>query len=148
MAHSKLSAQQSLKRRVLRALAAAVLALALCTFSAAAFAAAGPGLHGGARAPEERLASKSELVGTAFPVERQRARLAASALGMSMSLPKTCNDDFECNGGSANFPLRCLDLAFTKICVDPDDFGQSSQESFTDLAYVPLPVRSEDSEPR
>jgi hypothetical protein len=76
---------------------------------------------------------------------RNEASLAAlSGVSWMPSMPQTCEDDFECNGGKANFPLQCLDVLVAKICVDPDDFQQSSQTS-PELAYVPLPVRADDS---
>jgi hypothetical protein len=60
-----------------------------------------------------------------------------------------CEDDYECNGGKANFPLRCLDVAVAKMCVDPDDFLRPSS---TEAAYEPpggaagLPRRPQASE--
>jgi hypothetical protein len=56
-------------------------------------------------------------------------------------LPKACKDDFECNGGTANFPLQCCEVPLMgKICVAPDDFAPEPK----DPAYVPLPVPTQD----
>jgi hypothetical protein len=77
-------------------------------------------------------------------VPRNKASLVAvEALSWMPSMPQTCEDDFDCNGGKANFPLQCLDMMVAKICVDPDDF-QSSYQASADLAFVPLPVRADD----
>eukprot|EP00440_Ansanella_granifera_P029244 gb/GFBE01031765.1/.p1 GENE.gb/GFBE01031765.1/~~gb/GFBE01031765.1/.p1 ORF type:complete len:152 (+),score=9.73 gb/GFBE01031765.1/:1-456(+) len=90
--------------------------------------------------------TKAPFVSPSSRRTRNEAQLAsASALKWMPSMPQTCNDDFECNGGKANFPLQCVDMFVAKICVDPDDFQQSSQVS-SELAYVPLPVRAD--EPR
>lgn len=56
------------------------------------------------------------------------------------SLPQTCEDDFECNGGRANFPLHCCEVPLLgNFCCEPKDFEPSPQ----DPAYVPLPVPSD-----
>ena len=35
-------------------------------------------------------------------------------------LPQSCEDDFECNGGRANFPLQCCELPLLgKFCCAP-----------------------------
>jgi hypothetical protein len=59
-------------------------------------------------------------------------------------LPQTCDDDYECNGGKANYPLRCMDVVVAKVCVDPDDLTPASAEP----AYEPLVVRPDPKDPR
>eukprot|EP00960_Hanusia_phi_P031212 749148-Hanusia_phi.AAC.2 len=36
-------------------------------------------------------------------------------------------EDYDCNPGGYNFPLRCVDFIIARFCVDPDDWrgGQS-----------------------
>mmetsp|Transcript_18723 Transcript_18723/g.51423 ORF Transcript_18723/g.51423 Transcript_18723/m.51423 type:complete len:174 (-) Transcript_18723:119-640(-) len=70
--------------------------------------------------------------------------VALSALSWLPNMPQTCEDDFECNDGKANFPLQCIDFVFARICVDPDDFQQAPQTSATP-AYVPIPVPVEEN---
>jgi hypothetical protein len=53
-------------------------------------------------------------------------------------MPQMCEDDYECNGGKANYPMRCLDFVAARVCVDPDDFLKPSS---TEAAYEPLVVR-------
>ena len=37
--------------------------------------------------------------------------------------------DYDCNEGGYNWPLRCVDFVFAKICVDTDDqSGTHSQK--------------------
>jgi len=85
---------------------------------------------------------KSQFAGDTITSPTARPRSAMAAMSWMPSMPQTCDDDFDCNGGKANFPLQCLDLLLLKICVDPDDFegGGGGQ-----LAYVPIPVKAEDS---
>lgn len=69
---------------------------------------------------------------------RASARPAGSWLPM---LPQTCEDDFECNDGKANFPLQCCELPILgKFCCEPDDFEPVPQNP----AWVPIPVPVED----
>eukprot|EP00930_Biecheleria_cincta_P075434 TRINITY_DN62602_c0_g1_i1.p2 TRINITY_DN62602_c0_g1~~TRINITY_DN62602_c0_g1_i1.p2 ORF type:complete len:167 (-),score=19.90 TRINITY_DN62602_c0_g1_i1:221-676(-) len=62
-----------------------------------------------------------------------------SAASWLPGLPQTCEDDFDCNDGKANYPLQCIDFVIARMCADPDDFMQK-QEGLTTPAYVPLPV--------
>mmetsp|Transcript_55078 Transcript_55078/g.112600 ORF Transcript_55078/g.112600 Transcript_55078/m.112600 type:complete len:441 (+) Transcript_55078:93-1415(+) len=64
------------------------------------------------------------------------------------NLPKTCKEDYDCNPGGYNWPLRCVDVVIAKICIDPDDWkgGGLGAHAATpdDLAMEPIPVRVED----
>eukprot|EP00929_Paragymnodinium_shiwhaense_P108872 TRINITY_DN75220_c0_g1_i1.p1 TRINITY_DN75220_c0_g1~~TRINITY_DN75220_c0_g1_i1.p1 ORF type:complete len:391 (+),score=61.97 TRINITY_DN75220_c0_g1_i1:115-1287(+) len=69
-------------------------------------------------------------------VQRQRR-----GVGLFGLLPQTCDDDFECNDGKANFPLQCCDVPILgKFCCQPDDYEPAP----TQPAYVPIPVPVED----
>ncbi|CAK0796513.1 unnamed protein product [Prorocentrum cordatum] len=122
-------------QRFARAAGAAALALGcgLLAGGASAFAAARPG--------GLRPAGGAPAAGR----ERGGRPTALAALGWLPDMPQMCEDDYECNGGKANFPLRCLDAAIAKICVDPDDFLRPTSEA----AYEPLVVRPDShSDPR
>mmetsp|Transcript_115102 Transcript_115102/g.289620 ORF Transcript_115102/g.289620 Transcript_115102/m.289620 type:complete len:407 (+) Transcript_115102:54-1274(+) len=59
------------------------------------------------------------------------------------SMPQTCEDDFECNDGKANYPLQCCELPIVgKFCCEVDDFDPS--QGLRLPAYVPLPVPTEE----
>eukprot|EP00419_Tripos_fusus_P064080 CAMPEP_0172929886 /NCGR_PEP_ID=MMETSP1075-20121228/218710_1 /TAXON_ID=2916 /ORGANISM="Ceratium fusus, Strain PA161109" /LENGTH=209 /DNA_ID=CAMNT_0013791191 /DNA_START=69 /DNA_END=698 /DNA_ORIENTATION=- len=94
----------------------------------------------------QRLAPglSSQLAGAAANSVTARPQSAMAALSWMPSMPQTCNDDFDCNEGRANFPLQCLDMVFLKVCIDPDDFERSTAGS-GELAYVPIPVQVEDN---
>lgn len=118
---------------VIIALAVAVLMGAGSAFVAAAAAvprrqSLAPGLSG-------------HFAGAATVSATARPHSAMAALSWMPSMPQTCDDDFDCNGGRANFPLQCFDMVVLKVCVDPDDFERSRSR---ELAYVPIPVRAED----
>lgn len=56
-------------------------------------------------------------------------------------LPQACEDDFECNDGAANFPMRCCEMPLLgKWCCEPDDFMPVPQSP----AWVPIPVPVDD----
>jgi len=75
-----------------------------------------------------------------------REQNTQTAVGWLPSLPQSCEDDFECNDGKANFPLQCCELPILgNFCCKPDDFQPTSQNP----AFVPLPVPAEEPwEPR
>mmetsp|Transcript_5763 Transcript_5763/g.11792 ORF Transcript_5763/g.11792 Transcript_5763/m.11792 type:complete len:196 (+) Transcript_5763:50-637(+) len=56
------------------------------------------------------------------------------------SWPQTCEDDYECNDGKANFPLQCCEFGLGNFCCEPDDFRPAP----ADPALVTLPVPVED----
>mmetsp|Transcript_29214 Transcript_29214/g.57205 ORF Transcript_29214/g.57205 Transcript_29214/m.57205 type:complete len:155 (-) Transcript_29214:215-679(-) len=117
------------------ALSAVAFMKAGFAFSVAAFAAA-------PRLQPLRPGSSGQLAGGAAVSEIARSQTVMAALSWMPSMPQICDDSFDCNDGKANFPLQCLDLAFIKVCVDPDDFDQSAAVS-GEPAYVPIPVRAE-----
>mmetsp|Transcript_38020 Transcript_38020/g.79649 ORF Transcript_38020/g.79649 Transcript_38020/m.79649 type:complete len:275 (-) Transcript_38020:225-1049(-) len=62
-------------------------------------------------------------------------------------LPKQCKEDYDCNPGGYNFPLRCVDFVIARFCVDPDDWrggGLGALAWDPSLAPEPIPVRIED----
>ncbi|CAK9108341.1 Hypothetical protein (Fragment), partial [Durusdinium trenchii] len=82
-------------------------------------------------------------------VPREGAEAAATHVPLRASeskswpLPQSCEDDFECNGGRANFPLQCCELPLLgKFCCKPPD-GDPSPDA-KDPAWLPLPVPSND----
>jgi len=56
---------------------------------------------------------------------------------------KGCQTDYDCNEGGRNWPLRCVDVIFTKVCVDKDD-SQGGMGIQVQAALVPIPVRVDD----
>mmetsp|Transcript_13969 Transcript_13969/g.32817 ORF Transcript_13969/g.32817 Transcript_13969/m.32817 type:complete len:350 (-) Transcript_13969:56-1105(-) len=59
----------------------------------------------------------------------------------SPSLPQSCEDDYECNDGRANFPLQCCEVPLLgRFCCKPEDFQPSPQQP----NYVPLPVPTDE----
>lgn len=66
--------------------------------------------------------------------------LLQTTAAWSPSLPQTCESDFDCNDGRANFPLQCCELPILgKFCCEPEEIQSRPQ----DPAYVPLPVPSD-----
>jgi len=66
--------------------------------------------------------------------------LPQGSAAWSPSLPQTCEDDFDCNDGRANFPMQCCELPILgRFCCEPDEVQRMPQ----DPAYVPLPVPSD-----
>eukprot|EP00408_Alexandrium_pacificum_P041448 CAMPEP_0171246468 /NCGR_PEP_ID=MMETSP0790-20130122/47969_1 /TAXON_ID=2925 /ORGANISM="Alexandrium catenella, Strain OF101" /LENGTH=175 /DNA_ID=CAMNT_0011713795 /DNA_START=116 /DNA_END=644 /DNA_ORIENTATION=- len=96
----------------------------------------------GAVAPQASAAA-APLAGATAQGSQQRSRTPATSLAASWlpSLPQTCEDDYECNDGKANFPLQCCELPLLgKFCCEPDDFRPAPSS----LAPVLLPVPVED----
>lgn len=57
---------------------------------------------------------------------------------LGFGFPQTCEDDFECNDGRANFPKQCCEFPLLgNFCCEPDDGYEPMRE---DPAYVPIPV--------
>lgn len=67
------------------------------------------------------------------------SRVAALS-GWLPGMPESCEDDFECNDGKANFPLQCCELpVMGKFCCEPpDDIEQNG--GIRVPAWVPIPV--------
>lgn len=105
-------------------------------FSAATVAHAAP------RFCSQSPADVGLFTGPATVSATPRLKPAMAALGLTQSMPQICDDDFDCNGGKANFPFRCLDMLLTKICVNPDDFEKNTPTS-AEPAYVPIPVEAD-----
>jgi hypothetical protein len=71
--------------------------------------------------------------------ERPKAAVGRHVMGAALSLPQSCEDDYECNDGKANYPLRCCELPLVGgICCEPDD------EATGNPAWSPLPVPVDD----
>ena len=135
---------RSVRRRQLPCLFTAVTILAIAV---AALMGAGSAFAVAVAAVVPRLQPRApglsgQFAGAATTSATARPQSAMAALSWMPSMPQTCNDDFDCNGGRANFPLQCLDMVFLKVCIDPDDFERSTAGS-RELAYVPIPVRAE-----
>ena len=77
------------------------------------------------------------------PQRPETTRLFAGGSGSSWPVPESCEDDFDCNDGRANFPLQCCELPLLgKFCCKPPD-GDPSPDA-RDPAWLPLPVPSND----
>jgi hypothetical protein len=66
------------------------------------------------------------------------SRMLESAKGL-----KTCETDYDCNPGGRNWPLRCVDVVFSKICVESDD-DIGGGRGIMEYALEAIPVRVED----
>ncbi|CAE7790713.1 fetA [Symbiodinium sp. KB8] len=89
--------------------------------------------------------SSASLAGATLRGESRRGAStisrAAKAKGQEWPIPQSCEDDFECNGGTANFPLQCCELPLLgKFCCKPPD--DDVQRNSKDPAWLPLPVKS------
>jgi len=136
----------NVRRRQRPCLFTAVIILALAV---AVLMGAGSAFMVAVTAAVPRLQSRApglsgQFAGVATTSATSRPQSAMAALSWMPSMPQTCDDDFDCNGGRANFPLQCLDMVFLKVCVDPDDFERSTAAS-GELAYVPIPVQADDN---
>lgn len=97
--------------------------------------------------PSPKLQPSPAFVGMTIPkrnrpaIRRQeveKAKTASSSFAFDWSLPQSCEDDFECNGGRANFPLKCCEIPVigNYCCSPPDDEPLQRR----DPIYVPIPV--------
>eukprot|EP00930_Biecheleria_cincta_P071645 TRINITY_DN59118_c0_g1_i1.p1 TRINITY_DN59118_c0_g1~~TRINITY_DN59118_c0_g1_i1.p1 ORF type:complete len:405 (-),score=63.10 TRINITY_DN59118_c0_g1_i1:441-1655(-) len=77
-----------------------------------------------------------------LPQRLTGSRVAALA-GWLPGMPETCEDDFECNDGKANFPLQCCELpVMGKFCCEPpDDIEQNGGIRMPAWVPIPVPVR-------
>jgi len=114
-----------------------------------AFSSAAPALAAPSFAPPSFLAAEGKTGGSV--AERGGAEggpLAAMRKELGKNLPKTCKNDYDCNPGGYNWPLRCVDVVVAKICIDPDDWKGGGLGALNvqpqDLATEPIPVRVED----
>jgi len=99
---------------------------------------------GGWQAAERQDRASWGTSAQVIPSRTSTSSTVLAAASLMPGLPQTCENDFDCNGGNANFPLQCLDLVVTKICIDPSDFQPGGTSR--DVAYVPLPVRIDDEQ--
>lgn len=63
---------------------------------------------------------------------------------MASAKIKACETDFDCNPGGRSWPLRCVDILVSKICMEVDDSDDSFGGGRMMLAMEPIPVRIED----
>mmetsp|Transcript_62668 Transcript_62668/g.91883 ORF Transcript_62668/g.91883 Transcript_62668/m.91883 type:complete len:216 (+) Transcript_62668:148-795(+) len=63
---------------------------------------------------------------------------------MASAKIKACETDFDCNPGGRSWPLRCVDIVVSKICMEVDDSDDSFGGGRMMLAMEPIPVRIED----
>lgn len=89
-------------------------------------------------ATAEEMSAIRPFVGASITGARnQSPRTALHAGSWMPSLPQSCEDDFECNDGKANFPLQCCEIPLIGgFCCEPPDYEPVSENP----AYVPLPV--------
>lgn len=95
--------------------------------------------------PSASPAQASLLTGgtaaTQVDAERPKAAARRRVMGATLSLPQTCEDDYECNDGKANYPLRCCEFPFVgNICCEPDDYAPTDNPAWSPL---PVPVDEE-----
>jgi len=99
------------------------------------------------KAPGETLASSGDSQEAGIG-QAMLTRLGGKEFAKKMKLPKQCKEDYDCNEGGYNWPLRCMDFVFAKICVDPDDSPGGGLGALNwderDLVPEPIPVRVED----
>jgi len=56
---------------------------------------------------------------------------------------KTCETDYDCNADGRSWPLRCVKVLFSKICIEQDDDINGGRGVMA-YALEPIPVRVED----
>lgn len=99
-------------------------------------------MHTGVPSQEVVSPQPGAFAGASLPMEKPQSRAAAFSRivrAAGWSVPQRCEDDFECNGGRANFPLQCCELPLLgNFCCEPPE----RQEHYDrrDPAWVPLPV--------
>ncbi|CAJ1421349.1 unnamed protein product [Effrenium voratum] len=97
--------------------------------------------------PSLRTESRTTLAGATLPLHSGQSERVALKSGLKEwmpSMPESCEDDFDCNGGAANFPLQCCELPLIgKFCCKPPDDDPAPNSRDPDLAWVPLPVPNE-----
>jgi hypothetical protein len=73
---------------------------------------------------------------------RKRVNIFSKMFESAKSV-KTCETDYDCNPGGRSWPLRCVNVVFSKICVESDDdFGGG--RGVMEYALEAIPVRVED----
>ena len=77
-----------------------------------------------------------------------RSERGVFAKMLSAANLKTCKTDYDCNPGGRNWPLRCVDVFVSKICMGSDDGGGDGGGGgggrIASLSMVPIPVLAED----
>ena len=83
----------------------------------------------------------ANIDGEAVPARKSGnlfSKMLESAKGV-----KTCETDYDCNPGGRNWPLRCVNVVFSKICVESDD-DMGGGRGIMEYALETIPVRVED----
>jgi len=78
------------------------------------------------------------------PVTRkEQPNLFSKMVANAKSAIKTCETDYDCNPGGRSWPLRCVNVLFSKICIEQDD-DIGGGRGISQMAMEPIPVRVED----
>ena len=88
-----------------------------------------------------------ETLPEAKRAEHKSERGGVFAKMLSAANLKTCKTDYDCNPGGRNWPLRCVDVFVSKICMGSDDGGGGGGGgggSIASLSMLPIPVLAED----
>ena len=74
---------------------------------------------------------------------KKQQNFFSKMVNSAKSAVKTCETDYDCNPGGRNWPLRCVNVVFSKICIESDDdFGGG--RGIAEVALEAIPVRVED----
>mmetsp|Transcript_63124 Transcript_63124/g.162562 ORF Transcript_63124/g.162562 Transcript_63124/m.162562 type:complete len:388 (+) Transcript_63124:92-1255(+) len=89
---------------------------------------------------------RARLAGATVPRPPRRARAPLGMRRAGSFFPQSCEDDFECNDGKANFPLQCCDIPIMgSFCCEPDDYsGGVMVRQRNQPVTVPIPVPVEE----
>lgn len=81
-----------------------------------------------------------------LPRARRQEKGLLGKVAASIKKFKSCETDYDCNEDGKNWPLRCVDVILTKVCVDQDDRGGGLgvRNWNPEAATVPIPVRVDD----
>ena len=102
-------------------------------------------LHLRAQESEENIVEKYRKILNDVDSKPAAARKEATFFSkfFQSAKVKTCETDYDCNPGGRNYPLRCVNYIFSKICVESDD-DFSGGRGVMEYAFEPIPVRVTD----
>jgi hypothetical protein len=78
------------------------------------------------------------------PVAAKKQPNFFSKMVESAKSVKTCETDYDCNPGGRNWPLRCVNVLFSKICIESDDDFGGGRGVHAEAVLEAIPVRVED----
>ena len=104
-------------------------------------------LHLRAKAGEDNVVERyrqilADLDST--PVAGKKQQNFFSKMVESAKSVKTCETDYDCNPGGRNWPLRCVNVVFSKICIESDDDFGGGRGVHAEAVLETIPVRVED----